>query len=90
MDKFLDGKLEKFDFIFTYSSVEHTGLGKAKDCPRSQTYLFCNLFNVHLEVHLAALLDLSLAISESYPPILGPPDLSLSLLYNYIKEKRHA
>ena len=29
MDKFLDGSLEKFDFVFTYSSVEHTGLGKS-------------------------------------------------------------
>ena len=28
MDKFLDGTLEKFDFVFTYSSLEHTGLGK--------------------------------------------------------------
>ena len=29
MDKFLDGTLEKFDFVFTYSSLEHTGLGKS-------------------------------------------------------------
>ena len=25
--KYLDGTLEKFDFVFTYSSVEHSGLG---------------------------------------------------------------
>lgn len=28
MEKFLAGSLEKFDFVFSYSSVEHTGLGK--------------------------------------------------------------
>ena len=25
--KYLSGTLEKFDFVFTYSSVEHSGLG---------------------------------------------------------------
>ena len=28
MKKFLDGTLEKFDFVFSYSTLEHTGLGK--------------------------------------------------------------
>ena len=28
--KYLSGTLEKFDFVFTYSSVEHSGLGKEK------------------------------------------------------------
>ncbi len=28
MEKFLAGSLEKFDLVFSYSSVEHTGLGK--------------------------------------------------------------
>ena len=42
MEKFLDGTLEKFDFVFSYSSVEHTGLGNAKDCQglRNYTSLF--------------------------------------------------
>ena len=31
MDKFQNGSLEKFDFVFTYSSVEHTGLGESVD-----------------------------------------------------------
>ena len=26
-EKYLAGTLEKFDFVFTYSSVEHSGLG---------------------------------------------------------------
>ena len=29
-DKYLSGTLEKFDFVFTYSSVEHSGLGKSR------------------------------------------------------------
>ncbi len=28
MEKFINGTLEKFDFVFSYSTIEHTGLGK--------------------------------------------------------------
>ena len=43
MEKFLDGTLEKFDLVFSYSSVEHTGLGNAKDCEGLRNYT--NLFS---------------------------------------------
>ena len=40
MEKFLDGSLEKFEFVLSYSSVEHTGLGNAKNCRGLQTNSF--------------------------------------------------
>ena len=35
MKKFIDGTLERFDFVFSYSTLEHTGLGKTHILKRS-------------------------------------------------------